>query len=149
MIVYQKTKDNFRKDVLTNEIDTIIHKAYYEHLGRYTSPNETLAWKNSMMYMDKLLEDQEIPCDAGVSIEYGSRNNKIVLVQHNDHYDSENEGSYSIKKYTSQKNYDRDTGEWLHERIVLKPLNTNYDPIIIHKDDGFMVVGEFLGVVEK
>lgn len=78
----------------------------------------------------------------------GSRNNKIVLVQHNDHYDSENEGSYSIKKYTSEKIYDKETGEWLHERIVLKPLNSDYAPIIIEKDDGFMVIGEFLGVVD-
>lgn len=77
----------------------------------------------------------------------GSRTNKIVLVQHNDHYDAENEGSYSIKKYTSQKIYDKDTGEWMHEQIVLQPLNHNYDPIKIEKEDGFMVIGEFMGVV--
>lgn len=78
----------------------------------------------------------------------GSRNNKIVLVQHNDYYDSENEGSYSIKKYSSEKIYDRETGEWMHERIVLKPLNPDYSPIIIENDDGFMVIGEFIDVVK-
>lgn len=77
----------------------------------------------------------------------GSRNNKIVLVQHNDHYDAENEGSYSIKRYTSEKVYDKETGEWMHEQILLKPLNPSYDPIKIEKEDGFMVIGEFIDVV--
>lgn len=78
----------------------------------------------------------------------GSRNNKIVLVQHNDHYDAENEGSYSIKKYTSEKVYDKDTGEWMHERIILKPLNNIFEPIKILNDDNFMVIGEFIDVVK-
>jgi hypothetical protein len=29
MIVYQSTKDGFLTDVLSNEIDTIIHNAYF------------------------------------------------------------------------------------------------------------------------
>jgi SOS-response transcriptional repressor LexA len=78
----------------------------------------------------------------------GSRNNKIVLVQHNDHFDTDNEGSYSIKKYTSEKVYDKETGEWLHERIILKPLNSIFEPIIILNDDNFMVIGEFIDVVK-
>lgn len=77
----------------------------------------------------------------------GSRNNKIVLVQHNDHYDSENEGSYSIKKYTSEKVYDKETGEWMHEQIILKPVNNTYEPIKIENEEGFMVIGEFIDVV--
>lgn len=78
----------------------------------------------------------------------GSRNNKIVLVQHNDYYDAENEGSYSIKKYTSEKVYDKDTGEWMHERIILKPLNNIFEPIKIINDDNFMVIGEFIDIVK-
>ncbi len=77
----------------------------------------------------------------------GTRNNKIVLVQHNNHYDSENQGSYSIKQYSSLKHYDKETGEWMHEQIILKPLNLSYKPIILNEEDNFIVVGEFLGVV--
>lgn len=77
----------------------------------------------------------------------GSRSNKIVLVQHNNFYDSENQGSYSIKKYTSIKLYDKETGEWQHERIILKPENKDFDPIVIEEEDGFMVIGEFVAVV--
>lgn len=78
----------------------------------------------------------------------GSRNNKIVLVQHHEVYDSENQGRYSIKKYTSKKIYDEQTGEWQHEEILLQPLNHTYPPIQIKEENSFVVVGEFLGVVE-
>lgn len=77
----------------------------------------------------------------------GSRQNKIVLVQHNNYYDSENEGSYSIKRYASEKVVDETTGEWKHEKIILKPENNEYENIIIQEDDGFVVVGEFIGVL--
>lgn len=77
----------------------------------------------------------------------GSRQNKIVLVQHNNYYDSENEGSYSIKRYASEKVVDETTGEWKHEKIILKPENNKYENIIIQEDDGFVVVGEFISVI--
>lgn len=70
MIVYQSTKQGFRDDVFTNRIDEKILDAYISHLGRSTSDNEILSWKNSMSYMDRILEDSEIPDDAGISIEY-------------------------------------------------------------------------------
>lgn len=77
----------------------------------------------------------------------GSRNGKIVLVQHREHYDFEYGGSYSIKKYNSEKKYDPDTGEWMHESIVLHPLNKDYSPIQIKDEEGFIVIGEFIGNV--
>ena len=43
----------------------------------------------------------------------GSRIGKIVLVQHREHYDFENGGSYSIKKYSSEKKQDPETGEFI------------------------------------
>lgn len=78
----------------------------------------------------------------------GSRNQKIVLVQHMEFLDPDNGGRYSIKQYTSEKNYDKETGEWQHEKIILKPLNKSYDPIIIEQEDGYTVIGEFLGKVK-
>jgi DUF2075 family protein len=78
----------------------------------------------------------------------GSRNNKIVLVQHNNYIDTENQGSYSIKKYTSEKLYDKETGQWQHEKIVLKPLNEDYKPIIIEEEDGYLIVAEFVSILK-
>ncbi len=80
----------------------------------------------------------------------GSRNEKIVLVQHHEYQDPQTGGKYSIKKYTSKKKFQED-GNWLHEQIILKPINPDYSPITIdHSEEGeFMVVGEFLGVLKK
>lgn len=79
----------------------------------------------------------------------GSRQGKIVLVQHRNFYDSDYSGSYSIKEYSSVKSYD-EFGNWQHEKIELKPLNRDYNPIIITPEDGdeFQVVGEFVGVLD-
>jgi len=79
----------------------------------------------------------------------GSRQNKIVLVQHRGLYDPDHNGSYTIKTYTSEKTYDRETGQWQHERIVLKPLNPDYSPIVIEEEGDFTVVGEFIGLVNS
>lgn len=77
----------------------------------------------------------------------GSRNNKIVLVQHHSLFDPDNSGNFTIKKYTSQKSHDPETGEWMHESIVLKPLNPDYDPITLAEDDNYIVVGELVAVL--
>jgi phage repressor protein C with HTH and peptisase S24 domain len=78
----------------------------------------------------------------------GSRINKIVLVQHNQISDPETGGKYTIKKYSSKKKYSED-GSWEHEEIVLVPSNSNYTPILVpvSEGDGFMVIGEFVGIV--
>lgn len=77
----------------------------------------------------------------------GSRNNKIVLVQHHSLFDPDSSGNFTIKKYTSLKSHDPETGEWMHESIVLKPLNPDYDPITLAEDDNYIVVGELVAVL--
>lgn len=39
-------------------------------MHRHTAKNEFRAWENSMEYMYKVLNDQDIPSDAGIAIEY-------------------------------------------------------------------------------
>ena len=79
----------------------------------------------------------------------GTRQDKIVLVQHVNYYDAEYSGAYSIKKYSSKKLYDM-SGNWSHESIELIPLNKDYNAIIIDESEAesFKVVGEFIGVVK-
>lgn len=80
----------------------------------------------------------------------GSRQGKTVLVQHNNYYDPDYLGAYSIKNYSSTKSYD-ESGNWQHEKIELLPLNKDYNPIIINAEDSeeFRVIGEFVGIVKK
>ncbi|MEJ8818568.1 DUF2075 domain-containing protein [Lacibacter sp. H407] len=70
MIVYQATKAEFSDDVLDDRIDLKILEFFKKTLGQSTSKQEITAWKNSMVYMDKVLNDSELPDDCGVAIEY-------------------------------------------------------------------------------
>ncbi len=70
MIVYSKTKTEFREDVRDNRIEDVILEVFKRNLGHSTSPKEIDSWKNSMMYMSNVLEDDGIPDNTGVAIEY-------------------------------------------------------------------------------
>ncbi|OJW81746.1 MAG: AAA family ATPase [Bacteroidetes bacterium 46-16] len=70
MIVYQATKSEFSDDVLADTIETKIHDFFKKHLNKSTSRQEIISWKNSLQYMDRVLNDNEIPDDCGVTIEY-------------------------------------------------------------------------------
>lgn len=75
----------------------------------------------------------------------GSRNGKIVLVEHSEFIDSEYGSCYTVKEYHSEKNQIGD--EWEHESIILKPLSNSdeYDTIKL-EDDGernLRVIGTF------
>lgn len=69
MIVYQSTKAEFLSNVLSGDIEQIILNRFKEKLLRSTSKKEVESWKNSLLYMDKVLEDPAIPQDSGVTIE--------------------------------------------------------------------------------
>lgn len=70
MIVYHATKAEFSDDVLADAIETKIHDFFKKHLNKSTSRQEIVSWKNSLQYMDRVLNDSEIPDDCGVAIEY-------------------------------------------------------------------------------
>ncbi len=78
----------------------------------------------------------------------GTRQGKIVLVQSRQIHDSETGGSYTVKRYTSEKKHSKD-GSWKHEKIVLEPLNKDYGPIILatEEEGSFKVVAEFVRVL--
>lgn len=80
----------------------------------------------------------------------GSRQGKIVLVQHHSIHDLETGGSYTVKKYTSKKKYKTD-GTWEHEEIVLEPINKVYEPILISLEQAadFKVIAELVDVIKN
>lgn len=70
MIIYHASKKGFINDVFNGTIADEIDNAFFTHLGRHTSPNEVLSWKNSMMHMYKVINTPDIPDSSSVAIEY-------------------------------------------------------------------------------
>lgn len=70
MLIYEGTKDNFLLSVEQDTIALEIENNIYERMHRHTAKNEFRAWENSMEYMYKVLNDRDIPSDAGIAIEY-------------------------------------------------------------------------------
>lgn len=70
MIIYQATKQDFINHVIGDVIDRIIIDFYFKATGKMVGKPEQESWKKSMRYMRDVLRDEEIPADAGVSIEY-------------------------------------------------------------------------------
>ena len=80
----------------------------------------------------------------------GTRQGKIVLVQHQSIRDLDTGGRYTVKTYQSEKVVDADS-EWQHQRITLKPDTTSdgYSPIVLEGNDleEFKVLAEFVAVL--
>jgi uncharacterized protein len=70
MIVYLANKARFRDDILSNRIEEIVHEAFRAKLGKSVGDSELSSWKHSLRHMDAVLEDAEIPANAGVAIEF-------------------------------------------------------------------------------
>ncbi len=79
----------------------------------------------------------------------GSRVGRIILAQHSDISDSETGGSYTIKKYRSEKIASKDHG-WKHASIQLQPINPAFKPIEISAEnaDEIKIIAEFVAVLQ-
>ena len=70
MLVYQATKREFMDDAESDAIVRRISDEFQKRLHR-PNPGEVRAWQNSMQYMYKVLNTQDIPGQCGVAIEFG------------------------------------------------------------------------------
>lgn len=80
----------------------------------------------------------------------GTRQGKIVLAQYRGPADPETGGSFTIKRYSSEKVTDP-TGAWRHTKVVLSPLNPEYQLIEITpgSEEDVQVVAEWLAVLRR
>jgi type I restriction enzyme, R subunit len=80
----------------------------------------------------------------------GTRQGKVVLVQHREIQDTETGGHYTLKRYTGEKT-PTEEGSWRHTRIVLRPDTDQegYEPIVLEpeQEGDVRVVAELLGVI--
>jgi len=70
VIVYQATKSQFLHHALREDIEDIMSRQFRSVMGHGVARAEIQAWKHSLLEMAKVLQDEEIPPDAGVAIEY-------------------------------------------------------------------------------
>ena len=74
----------------------------------------------------------------------GSRQGRLVLVENRSAGGGER---YTVKRYQSEKVLSPD-GEWRHERILLEPLNPEFEAWELTEGDDLAVIGEFQYVLE-
>ena len=71
MIVYQKSKREFLDDTFKRDIEEVVRLAYLARTGYRVSSSEIKAWKESLAAMAKVLNDDDIPENSGIAIEFG------------------------------------------------------------------------------
>lgn len=80
----------------------------------------------------------------------GTREGKIVLVEHYNIQDSNFGAGYTVKTYHSKKNITDES--WSHESIVLKPasFNSEYKEIVLEGEEitSLKVIGEFVTTLD-
>ncbi len=69
MLVYEATKSQFMDSVECGSITDEIYDVYKQKIGK-SSQSQIRSWDNSMEFMYKVLNDDNIPDDSGVAIEF-------------------------------------------------------------------------------
>ena len=71
-----------------------------------------------------------------------------MLVQYRGEADPDTGGSYTVKRYSSEKAASEDD-DWRHARIVLSPINPEYEPIVFSPDESghVAVIAEMVTVL--
>ena len=79
----------------------------------------------------------------------GTRQGKTVLVQMRDTTDPESGERYTVKRYESEKA--DDGGSWHHTKIILKPVNPDFEQIVLTATDtgSLQVVAEVVEVLDE
>ena len=70
MLVYEGVKSGFLQDVRNNSIADKIYERFKEIFHHGVGQSEINSWKESMLRMYTILDDEEIPNDSGVAIEF-------------------------------------------------------------------------------
>jgi type III restriction enzyme len=78
----------------------------------------------------------------------GTRQGRVVLAQYRGPADPETGGSFTVKRYSSER-VASDEGGWRHSRVTLTPTNPDYQPIILTEQDAdsVRIVAELVSVL--
>lgn len=105
MIVYAATRDAFMEDADQDILVDRICEGFERKLGH---PNiaEVRSWQNSLSYMYKVLNDHEVPENAGVAIEFklpGSSRRVDFIISGRNQEDQDNVVIIELKQWESVK----------------------------------------------
>ena len=109
MIIYSGNKRDFMTEVENDTIAYNIRDSIYKKMHRRTGSAEFRSWVNSLGYMYKVLNDDAIPTDSGVAIEYNLPNTaKRVdfLISGYDENKTENVVIVELKQWEQLKKVD-------------------------------------------
>ena len=70
MIIYENTRGGFINDIRTGSIATKVQNAFERHGIHHNNDAEYRAWGNSLMFMRNVLDDDDIPEDVSLAVEY-------------------------------------------------------------------------------
>ena len=70
MIIYENTKGGFVQDVRSGRIASCVKDQFEQHGIFHHNDAEFRAWSNSLLYMRNVLDDDQIPDDVSLAIEY-------------------------------------------------------------------------------
>ena len=70
MIIYKATTASFLDDCFKRSIGEVVLESYKRVAGRRASASEVGSWSASLQQMASTLNDDGIPKDAGIAIEY-------------------------------------------------------------------------------
>jgi DUF2075 family protein len=132
-------------------------QAPHEHIGEWVAPPDWIRVQPGLFVARVVGEsmNRRIPngswCLFRASPQ-GTREGKVVVVQHRNIDDPETGGRYTVKLYRSEKVQAEDGG-WRHSRITLSPDSDRpeFQPIridVADDDEGFSVVAELLHVLD-
>jgi uncharacterized protein len=126
-----------------SELQTVKDCQWISLPPTHKSANDLFACKVVGESMNKVIPNGSICMFRKYS--GGSRDGKIVLVEHTNIQDPDFGSGYTVKEYRSKKNIENDT--WTHESIILKPLSydPNYKNIAIEEEEliDLKVIGTF------
>lgn len=69
VIIYEATKSDFISDVTNELLVERLYESYQQKIGR-TSKSEIHSWENSLQRMCNVMQDEDIPNDSSVAIEF-------------------------------------------------------------------------------
>lgn len=120
---------------------TVEPEGWIEVPGRRLKPNQFVATVVGQSMLPLIPDGSLCVFEANVT---GSRQGRLVLVENRAAGGGER---YTVKRYRSEKVPHPDGG-WKHERILLEPLNPDFEAWELTEGDDLAVIAEFQYVLE-